>query len=55
MKQVMRGVRLLHQARQFRAQDLYLPIVEDLDTGHISLLVETGNLFIREPELLPFL
>ena len=55
MEEVIGGMRLLHQAGQLGAKQIDLPIVENLNSSQISLLVEPGDLLIGKPEFLPFL
>src|ERR1700735_1115435 len=53
MEEMVGRVRFLHQAGQLRAKQIDLPIVENLDSSDISLLVEPGELFLSKPEFLP--
>ena len=55
MEEVVGGMRFLHQAGQLRAKQIDLPIVENLNSSEISLLVEPGDLFLGKPEFLPLL
>src|SRR5258708_2605807 len=53
IKEMMGRVRFLHQAIQLSAQNLYLLIVEHLDSSKISLFIKKNDLLICEPESVP--
>ena len=55
VEEMIGGMRLLHQAGQLRAKNVYLTVVKNLHSGQISGLMETSDLVIGELEFSPFL